>query len=243
VVGWARGEQARGEQARGEQVLRCLTIHGSLDGLAAAQFRLDAGMGLDPLRDAWSGCLAAAEQRHRDLHTWGVVPGQPGRDQIGVVMHTAEVPRSAQIERGRHQRVRGILIHHVKCPRGQVPELGGAVDPAALRLGDLTQHRYHAGDPGPGRGGQLRRLRAPAGLGHKPGADRHPAAPPVLKNLVTAHQRAVICVSRAVQQRPDTGRLDLRDRRGQARQVPVEFGHEVTHVRHQRVFMAQEHFR
>ncbi len=73
--------------------------------------------------------------------------------------------------------------------------------------------------------------------------DRHPATPPVLKNLVPAHQWAVVRLSRAVQQRSGTGRLDLRDRHGQTRQVAVKFGHEVAHGRHQRVLVAQEHLR
>jgi hypothetical protein len=86
-------------------------------------------------------------------------------------------------------------------------------------------------------------LETPARVGHEPRADPRPPAPPVIEHLVAAHQRPVVGLGRAVQQRPEAGRLDLLDRMGQARQVPVEFGHEVAHVRHQRVLVAQEHLR
>ncbi len=171
------------------------------------------------------------------------MPGPPGRDQVAVLVHAAQVAGEAEVERGGHQRVGGIVVRHVRHPGGQVPELGRAVDPAALRLGDLAQQRDHAGNPGAGGGSQLRGARLLAGVGRKPGADRQPAAPPVLEDLIAPHQRALVGVSDPVQQRSGSGRLDLRDSQGQARQVPVELRHEIAHVRHQRVLVAQEHLR
>jgi hypothetical protein len=71
LIGHVTGRPCR------EQALRGLAIDGSPGGLAAAQFRLDARISPDPLRDAWHGRLTEAEQRHRHLHTWGLVLGQP----------------------------------------------------------------------------------------------------------------------------------------------------------------------
>ena len=189
-------------------------LGGALLGLAAGECGLHGGVVPGRLRDAGRGCLAALEQRDRDVHAGRVPPGRAGGELVGVVVRAAEVAGRAEVERGRHERVRGRLVWGGEHPLGEVAELRGAVHPAALRLGDLPEQRDDGGDGGAGGRAQalgaglprVSRARVPGDrVFGEPGAQRRPAAAPVVALVGAGEERPVVGAGGEGEHRAVTG--------------------------------------
>src|SRR5699024_8363479 len=101
-------------------------------GLAFSQGRLRTWVAADRLGHAGGGCAVAAEQGYRQFHPGGVPPGGGGWDLFVVLVSHTEVAGRAGVEGRAHQGVCGTVVGGVEDPGGQVSELGGAVDAAAL---------------------------------------------------------------------------------------------------------------
>ena len=95
----------------------------ALLGLTPGQLRLDRRVVPGGLRDAGRRGLAPPEQGDRDVDAGRFPPGRAGGDLVGVVVRAADVARGAEVEPGRHQRVRGRLVGAPVDPLGQVAEL------------------------------------------------------------------------------------------------------------------------